>query len=224
MDMFIVLHDYKQSSKGEKRMDRQIIRIAMAILICSMCIGTAAAADWMRSGMMKTGFADKKWTGTLPDLELSLPTDSAFANSETIWTSAGNAFVMDNWVDNVVFSTHQPGYFIFVIRNKTATALTIPFDSPSVKNRVKPQVRYLWFQLKMPIGVNVTRVGVYSGPVKLFDAEVLWNGTGRVVDYPLDMGSHYYIHRGIDTALMIENSRTNKTAAFFYSAGAILAW
>jgi hypothetical protein len=205
-------------------MHRQIIHIATVFMIFSVCIGTAAAAGWTGFGMQKGRFADKEWTGTLPDLESSLPTDAAFVNSETIWTSAGNAFIMDNWATEVVYSTHQPGYFFFAIRNKTSTALTIPFTSSSVRNRIKPQVRYLWFQLRMPVGVNVTRVGVYSGPVRVYDAGVVWNGTGKIEDYLLDMGSHYFLNRGIDTALMIENSKSTNASVYFYSGGAKQQW
>jgi hypothetical protein len=214
----------QSSGKGEKRMHKHIIPVATAIAIISVCIGTAAAAGWMGTGMQNGRFVDKGWPGTLPDLESSLPKDAAFANSETIWTSAGNAYIMDDFVKEVGFRTHQPGFFVFVIKNETATALTIPFTSPSVKNRIKPQVRYLWFQLRMPVGVNVTRVGVYSGPAQIFDAEVVWNGTGKIKDYPLDLGSHYSMNRGIDTALLIENSGSTRSAAFFYSAGAKLQW
>jgi hypothetical protein len=151
---------------------------------------------------------------------------AAYANYEYIWTSSGNQFVQEYDIvnGNALNAEHFADYFQYNVKSVTYAFLTTPFVNSGNKNGVHPKVRYLWFALKMPVGVHASWINVFNGPTDVYYHSVNWEGTGVYKEYPLDMGSYKDMNRGINTALRISNTLGTDQTVYTYGAGAKEEW
>jgi hypothetical protein len=172
-----------------------LLGIVTAIVILAVCIGPATAIT--------------------------------YTNYDAIWTSSGNQLIMENWLTGIAAGTtptHYAGYYSFTMAPSSTTVMNTPFVNTISKTGVHPHVRYLYFELKMPTGVNVTWVTVYDGATSVYSKGVTWAGTGAVKDYTLDMGSYHDMVRGIQISIIMDNSLVSKQDVNSYGAGAKQEW
>jgi hypothetical protein len=155
------------------------------------------------------------------------PASAVYRNNETIWTSSGAQVVMETWLDNLedgTVPTHWSDAYSLTIKPSEDVWVMTPFTYPTSRSGVTPKVRYLYFQMKMPVGVNATVYSVYSGPNLIRQDYVTWKGTGLTKLYKLDLGSFYTMNRGINAGVHVENTRATSQTVFMYGAGAKQEW
>jgi hypothetical protein len=153
------------------------------------------------------------------------PAAAAYAHNETIWTSFGNQFLMESFLSGATGEgTHYANGYSFGMKPGGTIVLVTPFTSPSVRDGVHPKLRYITFDLELPVGVNATHISVFSGPAVLCNKDIRWTGTGTARNYQLDMGSHKSANRGITAAITIQNDLLTSVESFGYGAGAKLEW
>lgn len=174
------------------------MKILMLVVVISAIIavgsvtsaGTGASAGPDRS-------TDQKFigtTGSLPDLESSLPRGiegAVYAHNETLWTASGNQRIQEqsaNDLDSALLTNnnHYTDVYRFRIRDQKSVYLLTPFITPVKKDGADPLVRYFWFDLNMPVGVNVTSVSVYSGNNLKYTNSTVLAGTGAKKTYLID--------------------------------------
>lgn len=228
--------------KTEGNMHKKItlFGIATAIVIVAVCIGAAGGAavavnagqtqkqmvsDTASAGMQKDQMANVD----VPVQSTAAHSDYApasYANYDAIWSSSSNQFIPEG-VSGIAAGTtpaHWDNSFTFTIAANSYTVMNTPFVNTISKNGIHPRVRFLYFELKMPVGVSVTNIGVASGANMVYAGPVSWAGTGTVKDYTLDMGSYKDMVRGINTGIRITNSLDSNAYVESYGAGAKQEW
>jgi hypothetical protein len=153
-------------------------------------------------------------------------TVTAYSNYDAVWSSSGNQFIMEDKNSGIVAGTaiHGGDVFVFTLGPNKNTIIITPFVNSISKSGIHPKIRYLYYQLNMPTGVSVTAVSVYSGATLVYSGNPAWAGAGALKDYTLDMGSHYDMARGINTAMIITNSIASNKAVYTLGAGAKQEW
>jgi hypothetical protein len=150
---------------------------------------------------------------------------AAYANYEYIWTSSGNQFLEEDSISGIDLGPdHYEDYYYFSLMSSHSTVLLTPFVNSINKNGVHPKVRYLWFALKMPTGVNAVHINVYNGPNNVYSHSLNWAGTGAYKEYMIDMGSYKDMNRGINTGLNLQNTGGTGGGVETYGAGAKEEW
>jgi hypothetical protein len=153
------------------------------------------------------------------------PAAAAYKHNETIWSSSGNQVVSESYWNRLAYDpVHTGGHYYFTINPSTFTYLVTPFASPTRIDGATPRVKNITFALNMPVGVNVTGVGIFSGQSLLYSRNVTWRGKNAYTEYKLVMDSYKIANRGLSTRLEITNSEGSSNLVYTYGAGAVMEW
>ncbi len=199
-------------------MQQKLKVLAAILMVTGVFIGAALAA----------GVPADPGSGTAHRVPAttSLPAppgmDTAYANNETIYASAGVQYVQE--INTVPFQVHGPGAYLFTMPGKGAVYLETPFAVPVKKNGKDTRARFLWFTMKMPADVYVSSVLVNSGPLVLYSNYTDRRGTGTMKTYVIDMGSWKTIPYGIDLHLEVVNPNASGRNVYTYGASLLEAW
>lgn len=209
-------------------MHKKIVGIAMAIVILAMCIGVVVAA-----GNYAENRKPPEVTGPSPGLEVSSPQgDSSpvsYTKNETFLVGSGSQIIEEISLSSLdqrapYLNNHYGLYYTFAIRNKQLVYLVTPYSVPTKKDGVNLKVRYLWMNLAMPVGVNVTEVYVNTGSTNLYDSTNKMVGTGTLKTYMIDMGSYKSVPNGIQVLANVQNDKTTNLTVNSYGGGVRLVW
>jgi hypothetical protein len=152
------------------------------------------------------------------------PVSAAYAHNESVWTPSGSQFIREGFETSVTAPDHLAPFFSFMLKPSYPAVIVTPITVPYIRDGARPKVRYLYFAQNMPVGVNVTHITAYSGPAKLADKDITWKGNGDHKVYTLDLGTYKNVNQGINTYIVIENTRIDNQNVVLYGSGAKLEW
>jgi hypothetical protein len=210
-------------------MRKKIVGIATVTMILAVYIGAVIAAGVPAGsqGVYTSG-------GNRPDLSASLPEnaalDGAYENNETITSPSIVQLIQEEFQEGLDYSdatranNHNGEAYIFTIRNQYNVHLLIPFSPALKKNGRNVAVRYLWYKLRMPVGVNVTDTWVNSGSTQIYYSAQIRQGTGSAQWYVINLGSRRVMPEGTTIDLMIHNSNAVNQTVYSYGARLLQEW
>lgn len=209
-------------------MSKKKVVMAMAILILALCIGIAGAVgENAREHLLP------EVTGTHIDDGIFSPQSYhsalSYKRNNTVYVGSGNQMIQEQSFEDldtrtVSLNNHYSNGYKFTLRNGRQAFLLTPFVSTINTNGIKPKVRYLWFTLKMPVGVNVTWMGVASGSNYVKDISFSRAGTGGIKDYKVDLGSYYSMPRGTQLYVTIQNDLSSNQTIYAYGGRMRQEW
>jgi hypothetical protein len=208
---------------------RSYLGIAALIVILALCIGPAAtgAAGSGNTLSPNTLPVENTAPDSIVQQEVSPVTATAYKHNETIWTSSSAQVVTESWYTALAdgsIPTHWSNTYTFSIKPTESVWVMTPFTYSIKKNGVTPKVRYLYFQMFMPEGVNVTGYTVYSGQNGIQTKSLTWEGTGAIKTYTLDLGGYYIMNKGINAGVAVKNTKLTAQPVYMYGAGAKQEW
>jgi hypothetical protein len=213
--------------EGEMYKKFTLLGIVTAIVILAVCIGAATAGD-VSNTASATGQKDLTAIGdtyALPSAAGSNSVMNLFSNYDAVWSSSSNQFLKEDMVSGIIGTpVHGVNQFGFTISPSSNAIVMTPFVNSISKTGTHPMVRYLYYELQMPVGVSVTTVTVDTGTTDVYAGSPGWAGTGAVKDYTLDMGSYHDMVRGITTAMIITNPQASSKTVYTQGVGAKQEW
>lgn len=211
-------------------MRKTIVGLGMVILIFAMCIGGTGAV-----GTIVGGQDDRGITGYSPHPVIYSPpgqrANGMYKRNEMLWASSAAQIIQEQilqYLDQRFASSnnHYFNTYHFSIRNGQTVYLVTPFVASINNNGIKPNIRYLWMTLNLPVGVNVTRVGVFTGEATVYERSgtSVMAGTGAMKTYLIDMKSYHKMPKGIQVALTITNNKDSNQSVYSYGGKVRQEW
>jgi hypothetical protein len=210
-------------------MHETIGKIAMVIVILAVCTGAAVAAGNYAENQRPPEIADPS-----PGQEVSVSPGvismvPAYTNNETFWVGSNNQMIEEISLSELdgrdpYNNNHYGMYYRFTVRNNQFVYLVTAFSVPSQKDGKKLKARYLWMNMSMPAGVNVTETFVNTGSTVIYSSTTKMVGDGTLKAYKIDMGSYQKIPGGIQVMQTIQNDKSTNRSVETYGAGAKLEW
>jgi hypothetical protein len=193
------------------------------------CIAILALAIVCCSASAAPNMADTIQNIHLPGIQSVADAGTGYTNNETIWTNSGNQIITEEVLDNLDHSQgtnpiHYGDGFVFTIQHGKEIYLESPFTSATTRNGKQVRVRNIYFRMRMPVGVNITFVGVNSGDYPLFGQNVVWQGTGVAKTYGLNMKTYKAAPYGLDPWVTVKNTLSENITVTALGTGATLEW
>lgn len=154
----------------------------------------------------------------------TVPASAVYTHNQTIWAPGGNQHVMELYAGSASNIGYYPDGLSYTIAPSTGSFLLSTIPSPMSMDGVRPDVRYLYVDLSMPPGMNVTSVSVFSGVKQICYKVVKLKGTGTTLTYTIDMGAYHKMNRGITIMMVIQNDKAFAQTVYARGAAAKLEW
>lgn len=210
-------------------MRKKIVGIAAVIMMVTVYIGAVVGsgipADMGRRGTL-SDHNSIVFISSVPQKE---DLDAAFENNETIWAPPGIQMVEEQSLSSLdlrstLGNIHYSDYYRFSIRDGNQIWLLTPFVTSCSKNGITPRVRYLWYTIDMPVGVNVTQTIVTSNGQYIYNNFIVKQGTGDRKAYVVDLGSRRLIPGPVQLVLSVDNDQATNQTVQSYGARLLEEW